>query len=172
MTTQQIVQEQMFTAAYHEYKDALNRYAFWKLRDQAMSQDLVQNTFMKAWNYFVKGGTVYSIKSFLYHILNNLIIDEYRKHKTESLDRLVEKREIEELQTNPSDHFMDVFDARVTNLLLTKLPEKFQKIVRMKYLKELSLNEISSLTGQSKNAIAVQAHRGLKKLKSLYRESY
>jgi len=38
----------------------------------------------------------------------------------------------------------------------------------MKYVQDLSLKEISLLTGKSKNAVAVQLHRGLEKFKQLY----
>jgi len=40
--------------------------------------------------------------------------------------------------------------------------------MQMKYVQNLSLTEMSLLTGQTKNTIAVQAHRGLEKLKDLY----
>jgi DNA-directed RNA polymerase specialized sigma24 family protein len=38
----------------------------------------------------------------------------------------------------------------------------------MRYIQDLSLQEISLITGQSKNAVAVQIHRQLEKLKLLY----
>ncbi len=40
--------------------------------------------------------------------------------------------------------------------------------MRMRFVKTLSLKEISLITGQTKNTIAVQIHRGLEKLKILY----
>ncbi len=40
--------------------------------------------------------------------------------------------------------------------------------MHMRYVRELSLKEISLITGQTTNATAVQLHRGLEKLKLLY----
>ena len=40
--------------------------------------------------------------------------------------------------------------------------------MRMKYVQDLSLEEMSQATGQTKNSLAVNIHRGLKKLKLLY----
>ena len=40
--------------------------------------------------------------------------------------------------------------------------------MRLRYAKDLSLKEISLITGQSRNTTAVQVHRGLEKLKFLY----
>jgi DNA-directed RNA polymerase specialized sigma24 family protein len=41
--------------------------------------------------------------------------------------------------------------------------------MRMKYVQDLSLEEMSASTGLSKNTIAVQLHRGLEKMKLLYK---
>lgn len=38
----------------------------------------------------------------------------------------------------------------------------------MRYVQDLSLAEMALVTGKSKNTMAVQAHRGLAKLKQLY----
>jgi RNA polymerase sigma-70 factor (ECF subfamily) len=155
------------TGAFSDYKKGLNVHAFFKTRSHETSDDLVQMTFMKTWMYLVKGGKIVIMKAFLYHILNNLIIDEYRKRKTASLDMLLEKgfepsetKEVE--QTN-------VLDGKAAFILIDRLPKKYQQIMKMRYVQDLSLKEISLITGQSKNTIAVQAHRGLSKLKALYK---
>ena len=121
---------------------------------------------MKTWAYLVKGGKIDVMKSFLYHILNNLIVDGYRKRKTISLDLLVEKGFEPSVENSKS--FFNILDGKSAFLLIGRLPEKYQKVMRMKYAQSLSLKEISLITGQSKNTIAVQVHRGLEKLKQLY----
>jgi RNA polymerase sigma-70 factor (ECF subfamily) len=128
---------------------------------------LVQDTFVKTWSYLVKGGKIDVMKAFLYHVLNNLIIDEYRKRKAVSLDLLLEKG-FEPISRNSSDRFSSVFDAKIAVSLIARLPEKYRKVMRMRYLQDLSLAEIALITGQTKNAITVQAYRGLKKIKGLY----
>jgi len=59
--------------------------------DHALGEGLVQETFMKTWVYLVKKGKSILWKLFSITFLNNLIIDEYRKHKTSSLDTMQEK---------------------------------------------------------------------------------
>lgn len=156
----------MMTLAHFDYEKKLNARAFFKIHDHTIGEDLVQDTFMKTWVYLLRGGKIDTMKAFLYHILNNLIIDEYRKHKTTSLDVLLEKG------FEPSDdnsmRIFNILDGKVALLLIQRLPKKYQKVVHMRYVRLLSLKEISLITGQSKNAIAVQSHRGLKKLRLLY----
>lgn len=160
--------EELLTLAYHDYERGLNLYSFFKLRDRALSEDLVQETFMKTWSYLIKGGNVDVMKAFLYHVLNGLIVDEYRKHKTTSLDILLVKGHVPSIG-HPEHHF-NILDGKAALLLIEKLPQKYQKIMHMRYIQDLSITEISLITKQSKNAVAVQMHRGLMKMKLLFNE--
>lgn len=167
MTPEQEKQLQvLLTAAHQNYSRKLNVHAFFKVHDQKISEDLVQDTFMKTWSYLVRGGKIDLMKAFLYHVLNNLIVDEYRKHKATSLNILLEKGF--EPSTGNSEHLSNVLDGKAALLLIYRLPEKYQKVMRMRYVQFLSLEEISLITGLSKNTVAVQIHRGLEKLKLLY----
>lgn len=121
---------------------------------------------MKTWSYLVKGGKIDVMKAFLYHVLNNLIVDEYRKHKTTSLDILLEKGY--EPSGDSRESIINILDGKKALFLIQRLPKKYQKVMRMRYVQDLSLKEMSLITGQSKNTIAVQLHRGLAKLKLLY----
>ncbi len=154
------------SVAYSDFNKALNARAFFKTHNHATSDDLVQDTFIKTWKYLVKGGKIDIMKAFLYHVLNNLIVDQYRKHKTISLDSLQENGF--EPSAGDSKRIFDLLDAKAALLLITYLPITYQKIMRMRYVQDLSLGEMSLITGYSKNAIAVQIHRGLEKLKLIY----
>lgn len=157
---------EILTGAHHDFDKGLNARAFFKVNNRETSEDLVQDTFVKTWSYLVKGGKIEMMKAFLYHVLNNLIVDQYRKHKTTSLDILLEKGF--EPSINEQEHIFDALDGKAALLLITHLPKIYQKVMRMRYIQDLSLKEISLITGQSKNSIAVQIHRGLEKLKLLY----
>jgi len=160
--------------AHRDFEKGLNLRAFFKTQDHALGEDLVQDTFMKTWSYLVRGGKIDVMKAFLYHILNNLIVDEYRKrkHRATSLDVLVDKgfepSEDASAGISHSNRYFDTIDGKAALLLIHRLPETYKKVMRMRYMQDLSLSEMSLITGQSKNAIAVQLHRGLEKLKLMY----
>ncbi len=168
MTTKQRTQRRaVLTVAHQDYEKGLSSHAFFKVGDRAISEDLVQDTFMKTWKYLVKGGNIEVMKAFLYHILNNLIIDEYRKNKTVSLDAVLEKGF--EPSVGDSERLFSALDGKSALLLIARLPLTYQKVMRMRYVQDLSLQEISLITGQSRNTIAVQVHRGIEKMKQLYK---
>lgn len=158
----------IFSKAHFDYEKGLNSHAFYKTHNHQIGEDLVQDTFLKTWKYLVKGGKIEIMKAFLYHILNNLIIDQYRKHKSTSLEALLEKG----IEPSTDDHtkMLTALDGKAALLLINRLPLTYQKVMRMKYVQDLSLKEMSLITGQSKNSLAVQMHRGLEKLKILYKE--
>ena len=64
------------TAAHISFEKGLNVHAFFKTNNHATGEDLVQDTFKKTRIYLARGGKIDLMKAFLYHILNNLIIDE------------------------------------------------------------------------------------------------
>ena len=166
---QEVEQTKVITSAHKEYHKALNAYASFKLSNAALGQDLVQDTFVKTWNYLVKKGKIDGMKSFLYHVLNNLIVDEYRKtkRKTVSLDSLLESGFTP--GTDETSQLHNIFDGAKVILLIKELPIKYQKIIQMRYVEGLSLKEMSVIIGKSENAISVSVHRGVQKLRLLYK---
>lgn len=166
---QKTKQRALLTDAHHDYQKGLNSHAFFKTNSHEMGEDLVQDTFIKTWKYLVKGGKIDKMKAFLYHILNNLIVDEYRKKKylTTSLDALLEKGF--EPEVRDSEQMIDFLDGKGAMIMIARLPFAYQKIMRMRFVQDLTLSEMSLITGDSKNTLAVQLSRGLKKLRLIYR---
>jgi len=165
----------LLTAAHLNYEKGLHLRAFFKMGDRLVGEDMVQDTFLKTWRYLVKGRKIEVMKSFLHHVLNGLIVDEYRKRKYQatSLDILIEggfEPGAEDLDdyTRSNTPFKIKY-GKAAIFMIQRLPEKYRAVMRMKYIQDLSPKEMSLITGQSKNAIGVQLHRGLKMLQLLYK---
>src|ERR1035437_5519062 len=114
----------VLSSAHNDFAKGLNAHAFFKIHNHAKGEDLVQDTFIKTWSYLVKGGKIEVMKAFLYHVLNNLIVDQYRKHKTTSLDLIVEKG-FEPVEKNDFKRLYDILDGNKALLLITRLPKKY-----------------------------------------------
>ena len=169
MTDKKIEQLQIIlTRAHRDFEDSLQRRAFFKVNDRFLSDDLVQNTFLKTWKYLVSGGDIDTMKYFLYNVLNNLIIDEYRKRKNTSLEILLEKGF--DPSADNSQTMFDVLDGKVLVILIDYLPKKHRQVLNLRYVQDYSIEEIAKITGQTRNTVTVQAHRGLEQLKVLYKE--
>lgn len=166
---EEIERQDTLSVAHKDYQKGLNSYAFFKIHNKALSEDLVQDVFIKTWKFLVKGGKIDVMRAFLYHVLNGLIIDEYRKRKPTSLDVLMEKGF--EPSSDDSDRLLNLLDGKAAILLIKQLPKKYREVMNLKYVQMLSTKEIALITNQSRNTVTVQAYRGLNKLKTLYNRS-
>lgn len=165
-TKEEAAQQGLFAIAYHDYKKGLDRHSLFKVSNIALSENLVQDTFLKTWKYIVLGGKIEIMRAFLYRVLNGLIVDEYRKHKTVSLD-LISEKGFEPKGDDP-ENIYNILDSKRAVLTIAMLPEKYRKLMLMKYSQNLSLAEMAQKTGQSKNTASVQLSRGLAMLRKIY----
>lgn len=164
--------EAAFGTAFEEYADALFRHAFFRLSSCERATDLTQETFIKAWDYLREGGEIRQWRSFLYRILNNLIIDEYRKKKTQSLDALFETDPARAMVYTTGETGRAHEERLDEELLLEKirtliprLPETQRTVVLLRYIDGLSPKEIASSLGISENVVSVRIHRGVEHLR-------
>ena len=166
--------EAAYLEAYEAYNDALFRHALFRISNRDRAQDLVQDTFLKTWDYLHGGGEVQQYKAFLYRILNNLIIDEYRKKKSSSLDEILEN-DTGEMESKLSEGSVraveEDFDERETlekiRARIPELPDTYRDVVTMRYIDGLSPKEIASMMNISENVVSVRLHRGTHKLREL-----
>ncbi len=162
--------ETRFLKAFEEYNDALFRHAIMRISNREKAIDLVHDTYTKVWSYVRDGYEIESFRPFLYKVLNNLIIDEYRKRKELSLDAMLEKEGIDEgsfddLTESSVEQMAATIDGRKAFELLEELPDQYKEVILLRFVDQLGPNEISELIEESQNVISVRLHRGLKLLR-------
>jgi len=158
--------EKDYLAAYDAYADALFRHARFRVRDKSTAEDLVQETFTRAWVHIAKGGEpVRNIRAFLYRILGNLIIDRARKAKEESLDALLDDGF--QVAGDVGATADVASDARRAVEALGRLDEPYRTAVAMRFLDDLPPREIAEILGVSAVVVSVRIHRGVAKLRHL-----
>jgi RNA polymerase sigma-70 factor (ECF subfamily) len=158
-----------FLDAYDKYADDLYRHVIFRVSDKEQAKELLQETYLKTWEYLKKGNKIDEIRPFLYRVLHNLLIDYLRKKKPQvSLDDLAEDGfDIAHGGRNEEEARID---AKKLLVLLDELDESYRNILVMKYVDDMTIQEIAELTGDQPNSISVRLHRALKKLKELHDE--
>jgi RNA polymerase sigma-70 factor (ECF subfamily) len=167
--------EGVFLAAFDDYADALFRHASFRLSNPERAADLTQETFLRVWDYVQNGNTIACWKSFLYRVMNNLIIDEYRRRKEISLDALLEEESkftntllVADSRAEREERFdMDVLMVKIHGLI-KELPERQRTALTFRYIDGLSPREIARLLGISENAASVHIHRAVGELKKRF----
>lgn len=167
--------EEHFLKAFEEYGDALFRHAYLRISDRERAVDVVHDTFAKVWSYVRDGHEVKSFRPFLYKVLNNLIIDEYRKTKEASLDALfevdgVDEGSFSELTEDSVESLTAQLDGRQALELVSELPDVYREVLILRFVDELGPKEMTELIEETENVISVRLHRGLKLLRALMEE--
>jgi len=152
--------------AYDSYSEALYRHCFFRVFSRARAEELVQETYLRTWKYLREGKEIENIRAFLYRIANNLIIDDSRKRKEESLDALMEE----------SDAFEPSYDGHKAierNVLLNeiiavikKLSPGDRELLISRYVDDLDPKEIAEILHTTANNVSVKLHRAMKSLKA------
>lgn len=149
-----------FVEAYDKYADAIYRHCFFRVFSRARAEELMQETFMKAWEYVAKGNEVDNLRALLYKIANNLVIDESRKKKEESLDVLLEGGfdPVQETRLKTEDNIVlkDVFRA------INSLPEDERDVLVMRFVNDLNPKDIAEILGVTANVVSVRINRAIK----------
>lgn len=171
-----------FEAVFDAYANSLFRHAYFRVGTREKARDMTQDTFIKAWDYHSGGGVVREWKPLLFRILNNMIVDEYRKKKSVSLDE-IEEAHIErgtQLPEQLSEGGLEEaiaqvdlgYDAQVLQKALATLSETDREILTYRFIDEQSNLEIAKMLALTTDAVYVRIHRALKNLRTTLTETY
>ena len=154
------------------HKNDLYNYALAIARNSDDAQDLVQETYFKAYkNYHqFEGGT--NSKAWMFMILKNTFINNYRKLKREPSK--VDYDEIEDIYENIKseqskdnnldlDLYNNLFDDDLSSAL-AKLPEKMKEVFLLCDLEGYSYEEISEIVDIPIGTVRSRLHRARKLL--------
>lgn len=134
--------------------DKIYRYLYFRLYDRETAEDLTQETFLRYWK---SPPEEKETLPYLYTIAKNLSVDELRRKRRSEvpLEFLPEEKAAAEFEEG-------LTDAADLCAALSTLPENDRELFFLRYGNELSLAELSALTGQSRFAL----HRRLAKIRS------
>jgi RNA polymerase sigma-70 factor (ECF subfamily) len=172
--------EEAFNKAYDDYADALFRHCMFRLSHRERALELVQETFMKAWDTAQKGEKVKNWRALLYKYLNNLIIDEYRKKKQHSLEYLLDQDGVnegtfDELNAGSLNAEIKRVDTELEAIALHnalgKLQDNYRRVIILRYIDGLKVKEVSKILHESQNVVSVRINRALKKLEKALRDA-
>jgi RNA polymerase sigma-70 factor, ECF subfamily len=159
--------EQKLLSAYDAYADALFRHCYFRLYDREAAKDAVQDTYMRTWEYLADGGSIDTMRAFLYRVANNIVIDRVRKRVPLSLEDLQEKG-FDPRGEEYGSRVSDIVTGREVLQVLHRLEDSHKAVVIMRYIDDLMPREIAAILGETENAVSVRIHRATKKVRDLW----
>ncbi len=164
--------KEAFIRVYDQNVKDIYRFVYFKISNREEANDLTSMIFLKTWNH-IQNKTLEdakTLRALLYKIARNSIIDYYRENngkKFTSLDDQDNKLEIiDESQNTPED-----LDKETNlNLIKSKLPllkDEYLEVIIMRFINDLSLEEIADISGKNRGNVRVLLHRALNALREL-----
>lgn len=147
---------------------------YWHIRKMVLSHedsnDVLQNTFMKAWNGLdgFRGDSQFS--TWLYRIATNetlTFLTNKRLRNTNSLDD-VEDSLILNLRADTYFNGNEI-QLKLQEAILT-LPEKQRLVFNMKYFEDITYEEMEKILGTSVGALKASYHHAVKKIEKIFEE--
>lgn len=154
--------EQVFTATFSEYGDAIFRFAVVKVSDPTLAEDMTQEVFMRYWQYLRQGRDMTNTRAFLYTIANNLSKDWYKRKKATSLDAHMAAG------YTPSDSNASpelAAEYRVVLAAMEELEAGDAEVLLLRYVEGFEPREIAVLCGETANVVSVRLTRATKRLR-------
>jgi len=159
-----------FSAIVRTYQERL----YWHIRKMVLSHDdandVLQNTFMKAWNGLDGFRGDAKISTWLYRIATNetlTFLANRNMRNQNSIDDVDEAL----LQNLKADNYFngDEIQMKLQNAILT-LPEKQRLVFNMKYFDDITYDEMESILGTSVGALKASYHYAVKKIEKYFSE--
>lgn len=160
------------------HMDALLRTALRMTKNEADAEDLVQETFVKAYRFWDKFEQGSNCRAWLFKIMTNIFINDYRSKsrapQAVDVDDIDDNYLYRHLTTsgheeNPEGQFFaKIFDDDVKKAI-EELPDDFRMVVVLSFLEGFSYQEIADIADLQLGTVKSRLHRGRKLLqKQLY----
>ncbi len=171
--------ERVFEEEFLPHIDALYTFAYHLTYNEDDANDLVQDTYMKAYRFIDKYQSGTNAKAWLFKILKNAFINQYRRKSKQPTQ--VDYEDITSYQEGEDDTnyagyadlreemFQNMMGDEVTNAI-NALPVKFRVAILLCDIEGFTYEEISKILDIPVNTVRTRLHRARKQLKDTLNE--
>jgi RNA polymerase sigma-70 factor, ECF subfamily len=152
--------------------DSLYNYALWLTNEQNAAKDLLQDTYLKAYRFFEKYQRGTNARAWLYRIMKNSYINDYRKKSREPDNLEFDESEYSYLDVmHPRLDTTDTRELMYRNLLdddvstaLARLPENFRTAIVLRDIEGFTYEELADFFDIPIGTVRSRLHRARKAL--------
>ncbi len=150
---------------YEKFRKPLFKFIKYKVSDTHIAEEILNDVFLKAYNSIDNLKEKKSLKSWLYTIATNTIIDYYRKKQPATIEIENEKM-IDEEKT---DSIYSEFDCCL-NDFLNQLSPSNAKALKAVYFDEMTQQEYAEKSSLNLSTVKSHVHRGKNSLKDFFEQ--
>ncbi|HEY5935958.1 MAG TPA: sigma-70 family RNA polymerase sigma factor [Kofleriaceae bacterium] len=145
-----------FGALVERYQNVVSAVSYSRTRDQALSEDVAQETFLAAWRQLDQLREAGRLKSWLCGIARNLARKARRRTSRETTTEVVEGVSLD----NPFDDVCEAQAERVVGEALARVPENYRDVLVLYYREHRSIKDVARALDLSEAAALQRLARG------------
>jgi RNA polymerase sigma factor (sigma-70 family) len=155
---------------FERYKKPLYGFFYGLNKNGELSEDLVQNVFLRIlkYRYLFRGEGEF--RTWLFHIARNVSHDHHRKNKHNAKDTLENWQERLGTTENSATEIQRHEELQLLNEAMDRLPADKREILLLSKFQDKKYKEIGEILGCSEGAVKVKVFRALQDLKDVYRK--
>lgn len=155
---------------FERYKKPLFGFFYGMNKDADLSEDLVQNVFLRIlkYRYLFRGEG--DFKTWMFHIARNVNHDHFRKLKWKGGDDLDRWEDRLTSHENRQSEFQQEEEMQLLSMALGKLSEEKREIILLSKFEDKKYREIGQIIGCTEGAVKVKVFRALQELKEVYKK--
>jgi RNA polymerase sigma factor (sigma-70 family) len=166
--------QKSYSEIVSRYHEQIHHFIYRMVKDTAQAEDLVQETFIKAFRALATFNSDYAFSTWLYKIAANNCIDFFRKKKlkTFSLDTPIQvkdgevHRDFADREQTPEHELMSQERTNQIQFAINTLPEKYKEAILLRHSKDKSYEEIAEELSIPLGTVKVRIFRAREMLKS------
>ncbi len=160
--------QQAYAELMKRYRKPVYHMILKMVRNVDDAEDLTIEAFAKAFKNLKRFKKDYTFSTWLFRIATNNAIDFIRKKRLETLSLDTSFKDdngesvtidVEDKDLNPMEEAIKSQKVELIRVFVTKLPPKYQKLVRLRYFDELSYEEIAKELEAPLGTVKAQLHR-------------
>jgi len=156
-----------FGALYDRYVEAVYRYVFYRVRNDADAEDLVSDVFMRALRAIPRYEPRVAFLAWLYRIARNAVIDRARRSRTQiSFEDALAHPGVDQV-VEPDASILALSDKVAVRGALAKLTPLQQEVIVLRFVEGYSTHEIADLVGKREGTVRGIQFRALEALRAL-----
>lgn len=169
--------QQAYAELMSLYRDSIYYMLIRMVKNKDDAEDLTLMTFGKAFRYLDKYTPKYAFSTWLYRIALNNSIDFMRVKNnmpqyfeedlyTSNTTSMVDQSE-DNLQRTPEEEVIDKQRLQLLRAAVAELPEKYRKVIELRYYEDLAYEDIAERLGLSLSNVKIQIMRAKQMLTQL-----
>lgn len=150
---------QALTIIYERYASAIYRYIYYRVCDNELAEDLRAEVFLRMLEgihrYEDRG---WPLSAWLYRIAHDRTVDSLRRRRSRAQLPLEYWNGVSE----GPEHVVNVrLDCEEVHHVITRLTDDQRRVIQMRFMQEMSVQEVARELGRTEGAVKALQHRGL-----------